>query len=67
LVRGAQFNGRHPSTPGNQTKDAHKEFGGVKAAEEKFAEMCGVSMNPNRAATRCWLLSPTTARGIKDR
>ena len=27
--------------------------GRVKATEEKFAEMCGVSMNPNRAATRC--------------
>jgi CRP-like cAMP-binding protein len=27
--------------------------GRVKATEEKFAEMCGVSLNPNRATTRC--------------
>jgi hypothetical protein len=26
--------------------------GRVKATEEKFAEMCGVSMNPNRSTTR---------------
>jgi CRP/FNR family transcriptional regulator, cyclic AMP receptor protein len=26
--------------------------GRVKATEERFAEMCGVSMNPNRAAIR---------------
>ena len=25
----------------------------VKATEERFAEMCGVSMNPNRSALRC--------------
>jgi CRP-like cAMP-binding protein len=27
--------------------------GRVKATEERFAEMCGVSMNPHRAAVRC--------------
>jgi CRP-like cAMP-binding protein len=27
--------------------------GRVKATEEKFAEMCGVSMNPNRSTLRC--------------
>ena len=25
----------------------------VKATEERFAEMCGVSMNPNRTNIRC--------------
>lgn len=25
----------------------------VKATEERFAEMCGISLNPNRAALRC--------------
>lgn len=27
--------------------------GRVKATEERFAEMCGVSMNPNRSTARC--------------
>ena len=27
--------------------------GRVKATEERFAEMCGVSMNPNRTNIRC--------------